>query len=49
MGDWWWDKPDQLPARATIGAVICASDNTQLTNFSGDQCAWLLYLTIGNM
>jgi len=27
--------------------VICASDKTQLTNFSGDQHAWPLYLTIG--
>jgi len=29
--------------------VICASDKTHLTNFSGDQHAWPLYLTIGNI
>ena len=48
-GDWWWDKQDQLPAGATIVPVICASDKTHLTNFSGDQHAWPLYLTIGNI
>jgi len=29
--------------------VICASDKTLLTSFSGDQHAWPLYLTIGNI
>jgi len=29
--------------------VICASNNTHLTNFSDDQHAWPLYLTIGNI
>jgi hypothetical protein len=47
-GDWWWDTQDQLPAGAKIVPVICASDKTQLTKFSGDQHAWPLYLTIGN-
>jgi len=40
---------DQLPAGATIVPVICASDKTQLTNFSGNQHAWPLHLTIGNI
>jgi len=48
-GDWWWDTEDQLPAGAMIVPVICASDKTQLTNFSGVQHAWPLYLTIGNI
>jgi hypothetical protein len=48
-GDWWWDTQDQLPARATIVPVICASDKTHLINFLGDQHAWPLYLTIGNI
>jgi len=48
-GDWWWDTQDQLPAGATIVPVICASDKIQLTNFSSDQQAWSLYLTIGNI
>jgi len=48
-GDWSWDTQDQLPAGAKIVPVICASDKTHLTNFSGDQQAWPLYLTIGNI
>jgi len=48
-GVWWWDKLDQLPAGATIVPVICASDKTHLIKFSGDQHAWPLYLTIGNI
>jgi hypothetical protein len=48
-GDWWWDTQDQLPAGATIVPVICASDKTHLTNFSGDQHGWPLYFTIGNI
>jgi len=48
-GDWWWDTQDQLPAEATIVPVFCASDKTHLTNFLGDQHAWPLYLTIGNI
>jgi len=48
-GDWWWDTEDPLPAGATIVPVICVSDKTQLTNFLGDQHAWPLYLTIGNI
>jgi len=48
-GNWWWDTQDQLPAEATIVPVICASDKTHFTNFSGDQHAWPLYLTIINI
>jgi len=48
-GDWWWDMQDQLPAEATIVPVNCASDMTHLTDFSGNQHAWLLYPTIGNI
>jgi len=48
-GDWWWDTQDQLPAGATIVPVICASDKTHLTNFSDNEHAWPLYLTIGNI
>jgi hypothetical protein len=48
-GHWWGDTQDQLPAGATIVAVICASDKTHLTKFSGDQHAWPVYLMIGNI
>jgi len=49
MGDWWWDTEDQLPARATIVQVICASEKTHLTNVLGDEHSWLWYLTTGNV
>jgi len=48
-GNWWRDMQDQLPAGETIIPVICASNKTHLTNFSGDQHAWPLYLTISNI
>jgi hypothetical protein len=48
-GDWWWATQDQLPAGLTIVSVICASDKTNRTNILGDQPAWPLYLTIGNI
>ncbi|THH03596.1 hypothetical protein EW145_g6149 [Phellinidium pouzarii] len=47
--DWWWDKQSMLPEGATIVPVIIASDETQLSTFSGDKTAWPVYLTIGNI
>jgi len=46
-GNSWWDTKDQLPAWAMLVSVVCASEKTHLTNFSGDQPACTLYLTIG--
>jgi hypothetical protein len=46
--NWWWDMQDQLPAEVKHLPVICASDKTQLTNFSEDQRVWPLYHTISN-
>src|SRR6267143_1765911 len=37
------------PEGARIVPIICASDSTQLTNFSGDKKAWPIYITIGNI
>jgi hypothetical protein len=48
-GDGWWDTQQQHSAGATIVPVICASDKTHLTNVSGNQQVWPLYLTIGNI
>jgi hypothetical protein len=48
-GNWWWDTQDHLPAGAKIVPVNCASNKTHLTNFSGDQHGWSLYLTMGNI
>jgi len=47
--DWWWETKDRLPPWATIVPLICGSDETQPTDFSGDKNAWPIYLTIGNM
>ena len=38
-----------LPPGSTIIPVISASDQTHLTNFSGDKKAWPVYLTLGNI
>ncbi|KAG0632570.1 hypothetical protein HOY80DRAFT_863978, partial [Tuber brumale] len=40
---------DSLPEGATLVPIICSSDVTFLTNFSGDKKAWPIYLTIGNI
>ncbi|KAF8587779.1 hypothetical protein K439DRAFT_1652178 [Ramaria rubella] len=39
----------KLPPGATILPVIMASDKTHLSQFSGDKCAWPVYITIGNI
>ncbi|KAJ3926270.1 MAG: hypothetical protein NXY57DRAFT_1051450 [Lentinula lateritia] len=41
--------PDQLPDGATVAPIILASNETQLSTFSGDKKAWPLYLTVGNI
>lgn len=48
-GNWWWETQEKLPNGATVLPLICSSDETHLTNFSGDQKAWPLYVTIGNL
>ncbi|KAI5839086.1 hypothetical protein DFP73DRAFT_599051 [Morchella snyderi] len=47
--DWWWTMQEKLPPVATIVPIICSSDITHLTNFSGDKKSWPIYLTIGNI
>ena len=56
-GDWWWDLQDEIvrgykgkpPVKgATIVPIICSSDETHLSNHSGDVKAWPIYLTLGN-
>ncbi|KAJ7062668.1 hypothetical protein C8F01DRAFT_985774 [Mycena amicta] len=50
-GDWWWETQVSLnlPVGRTLCPLIIASDKTQLTRFSGDQQAWPVYLSIGNI
>ncbi|KAJ6560916.1 hypothetical protein B0H10DRAFT_1966807 [Mycena sp. CBHHK59/15] len=47
--DWWWKLQKLLPPGATIAPIILSSDKTKLSNFRGDQSAWPVYLTIGNI
>ncbi|RPA93469.1 hypothetical protein L873DRAFT_1705102 [Choiromyces venosus 120613-1] len=47
--DWWWDVQDTLPRGATLVPIIGMSDQTHLTNFSGDKKAWPVYITTGNL
>jgi len=42
-----WQKT--LPPGATVVPIIGLSDQTQLTNFSGDKKAWPVYVTISNI
>ena len=37
------------PAGSTVVPIIGLSDQTHLTNCSGDKKAWPVYMTIGNM
>ncbi|TCD59805.1 hypothetical protein EIP91_011412 [Steccherinum ochraceum] len=50
-GNWWWNIQEKLPPGATVAprAVILASDQTMLSQFRGDQVAWPVYLSIGNI
>ena len=48
-GDWLWNMQEQLPAGAMTVLVICACDQTHLTNYSGAQHVWPLYLMISNI
>ncbi|KAK7459537.1 hypothetical protein VKT23_009520 [Stygiomarasmius scandens] len=47
--NWWWDVQEKLPEHVTIAPCIIASDQTQLSTFSGDKKAWPVYLSIGNI
>lgn len=47
--DWWWDTQKCLPSDATVIPIILASKKTILTYHHGDQQAWPVYGTIGNL
>jgi len=40
---------ETLPEGATLVQIIAMSDQTNLTNFSGDKKAWPVYMTIRNL
>ena len=48
-GDWWWEAQGHIADGGTLIPLICASDKTRLTNFSGNKSAWPLYITLGNI
>ena len=47
--DWWWETQDRLPNGSTVVPIILASDKTHLSRMHGDQHAWPVYITIGNL
>ncbi|KAJ7106620.1 hypothetical protein C8R44DRAFT_834329 [Mycena epipterygia] len=55
---WWWEIQvsgrvglynKRLPPGSTIAPLILSSDKTMLSNFRGDNSAWPVYLSIGNI
>ncbi|KAG8789644.1 hypothetical protein FRC12_013362, partial [Ceratobasidium sp. 428] len=49
-GEWWWLRQWFLHDRhGTIAPLIIASDKTSMTKLSGNQSAYPVYLTIGNI
>ncbi|KAF8414746.1 hypothetical protein BGX38DRAFT_1110774 [Terfezia claveryi] len=48
-GDWWWRTQKTLPIGTSLVPVLLTSDQTCLTNFSGDKKLWPLFMTIGNI
>ncbi|QRV95530.1 helix loop helix DNA-binding domain protein [Ceratobasidium sp. AG-Ba] len=48
-GQWWWEMQNILGPHATVVPIILSTDKTKLTVFSGNQLAWPVYLSIGNI
>ncbi|KAG8769586.1 hypothetical protein FRC12_004876 [Ceratobasidium sp. 428] len=48
-GKWWWRMQNILGQYATVVPIIISTDKTKLTVFSGNQKAWPVYITIGNI
>ncbi|KAF8429879.1 hypothetical protein BGX38DRAFT_1105198 [Terfezia claveryi] len=48
-GDWWWRTQKTLPIGSLLVPVLLTSDQTCLTNFSGDKKLWPLFMSIGNI
>ena len=46
---WWWEQQLTLPVGTTLLPVLLASDQTHLTNFSGDKKLWPVYMSIANI
>ena len=48
-GTWWWEIQNTLPVGSTLIPVLLASDQTHLTQFSGDKKLWPVYISLGNI
>ncbi len=48
-GDYWWTEHEKLPPGETLVPLICGSDKTLLTTMAGNQSAWPVYITVGNL
>ncbi|KAG8737616.1 hypothetical protein FRC10_008018 [Ceratobasidium sp. 414] len=48
-GNWWWKLQNILGPYATVAPLIISTDKTKLTVFSGNQKAWPVYISIGNI
>ncbi|KAF7292090.1 hypothetical protein MIND_01235400 [Mycena indigotica] len=48
-GDRWWELQEKIPAGHTVCPIIIGTDETQLSNFSGDKKAWPAYAAPANV
>ncbi|KAF8414522.1 hypothetical protein BGX38DRAFT_1110980 [Terfezia claveryi] len=48
-GDWWWDTQMTLPVASSLVPILITSDQTCLTNFSGDKKLWPIFMSVGNI
>ncbi|RPB21313.1 hypothetical protein L211DRAFT_769374, partial [Terfezia boudieri ATCC MYA-4762] len=46
---WWEETQALLPEDGTLVSILLVSDETHLTNFSGDKKLWPVYMSIGNI
>ncbi len=42
-------EQEKLPKGVTLVPIICGSDKTLLTTMAGNQSAWPVYITVGNI
>jgi hypothetical protein len=49
MAEYWWTEQAKLPKGATLVLIICGFDKTLLLTMAGNQSAWPVYLTNGNI
>ncbi|KAF8420920.1 hypothetical protein BGX38DRAFT_1108490 [Terfezia claveryi] len=47
--NWWWRTYKTLPIGSSLVLVLLMSNQTCLTNFSGDKKLWPLFMSIGNI